>query len=426
MPRRSARLAGLNQHGGAAADSLQATCFLENLSDDQLEYVLRALAPEDLIPASCASKEMQTKVRRVCSSASFLDALWSAHWETWHSARGTRACAIDFMMSLDESRIPLAIGFMGDESIDPARLATVEETVEWDASQRRPRRKVNNDTHYLKYRAEREWPRLTADGGAAACMAALSQPDQRYRTLAACHLRFDEKRVDKDAALASEDEDVWTHPAFHKPMTGDLFSCELIMKQFGDGSGRVRGWPRRSLHYDVEKRDGTNVPVGYEGSVYADCATRLQQAGQEIFLIVNGELHDDDACYAPQPNLARVRLVDPGQAFTAARLCDNEHVGSAKVTTWVGDIELCFNGPFGQVCHIMRRVPDKKPCPDPLEGECGCVMTDSGSDGNPAGEWWEDPDEPLHATGKYYRKWFTRLNMDGDCLDDSDDESDSD
>ena len=34
----------------------------------------------------------------------------------------------------------------------------------------------------------------------------------------------------------------------HLAITGDALSCDLIMKQCGDGRGHLRGWPGRS-HY---------------------------------------------------------------------------------------------------------------------------------------------------------------------------------
>ena len=198
-----------------------------------------------------------------------------------------------------------------------------------------------------------------------------------------------------------------THPPFHKPMTGDLFSCELIMRQFGDGTGRVRGSPGRSHDFYTEEQDGFMVPIGYQGGIYGDHATRLILAGQEVLMSTYGDIHDEYCCYPEQASIARVRLLAPGQTFTAEYLLDNQHVGSAKMTTQADDIEVFFNGGFGQVCHIMRPVPIGSTCPDPLVGDAGCVMTE-----NPAGEWWDSGHDELDY---YINSWYTQYDLNGDA-----------
>ena len=406
------------ERDAAAFDNL-----LSQFSDDQLECVLQFLEVHDLIPVACASKDMHVRVRGVCSQAASLDTRWSNHWQSWHSRGGTSARAIKFMLSLDASRIPKEIFPSGSRTQvgeDPKELAHMLEAKEARAWRGRRRRRQVPDCE-LQYRADRDWPRQTADGGAVACMQELSRQDQRYRTLAACHLHFDEDHVDRDAELESR-TDVVTHPPFHKPMTGDIFSCDLIMRQFGDGTGRVRGWPGRSDDYDTEEQDGFMVPIGYQGVIYGDHATRLILAGQEVLMSAYGELHDDRHCYPEQVSLARVRLLAPGQTFTAERIEFNKHVGSAKMTTQAGDLEICFNGDFGQVCHIMRPVPMGSSCSDPLEGEGGCVMTESGTE-NPAGKWWDSGHD---EDDDYISSWYTRYDLNGDAVYDPEAESEDD
>ena len=164
---------------------------------------------------------------------------------------------------------------------------------------------------------------------------------------------------------------------------------------------------------------------GYPGDAFLDGALTIVRAGHEAFLTVEAELHEDECCYAPQPCFARVRLIAPGQTFTAAYLEENQLKGTAEMTSRTGDLELCFCGSFGNYCHIMRRVPSGKACcPDPLA--CDYPLMDK----NPAGRWWVDRNEPRKGGNyKYFDSWFKKRSPEGELLypdSEGDEEEDGD
>ena len=93
--------------------------------------------------------------------------------------------------------------------------------------------------------------------------------------------------------------------------------------------------------------------------MYARCIFGSRRAGPDFaamqrtfeamhaLLTVVAEECSGGACFAPTPCLARVRLIRPGQTFTAAKTIDAELEGTATMKSQPGDLELCFHGSFG-------------------------------------------------------------------------------
>ena len=111
----------------------------------------------------------------------------------------------------------------------------------------------------------------------------------------------------------------------------------------------------------------------------------------------------------------------PGQRFVAQRMEANDHVGSAKMTSQPGDLELCFHGSLGKYCHIMRRVPEGNSLFDPADGYSGNAITDNNQ--NPAGQWWESANDEDVA---YHRGWYKRYDLDGRRMEDDEHQGDTD
>ena len=399
--RRSPRLAAQPRHIRVASRLTSSVISPDGfglfalLSRDQIELVLQCLAVEDIVRASWVCEAMRGYAHQLARQPAFADAFWSAHWQTWHTTRGTTALALGFMMSMDASRLPPGHDDeWWHEGWDRCELATDD---------RKPRgtQMATVLARSLQYRADRSWPRETAAGSVDACMAELGRRGQRYRTLAAFNLLYDDTLETTPPGGSFRAID----PPRHRAIISDMRSCELIMRLNGDGTGRIRGFPKRSVYSD---RDEDGEWIGSEGLACMDGAITTLRAGSEAFLTVVTEVHSDDQCYAPCPCFARVRLIKPGQTFTVAHTIDNEHKGTAMIQSQGGDLELCFHGSLGNYCHIMRQVPAGKWCADPLEGEFGREIA------NPAGNWWENDYEPLFGGGMDFHSWYTYYDLDGE------------
>ena len=380
------------------------------LSQDQVECILRCLTVDEMVLASWVGRGMRQSVHQLARQPAYGDAFWSAHWQTWHEAAKTTQREIAFMISMDPSRLPPwsnAWRYCEPGWTNHAHL------LHTDAREGDDDEEEGCSARGGQYRADRSWPRLTAEGGIEACMAELGRKEQRYSTLAAFRLDYD------DALKTRPDASCAVDPPKHVPINGDTFSCELVMKLNGDGSGRMRGWPQRSLYYDKNQAaDGTWEGEGYQGMDYFDGAVTIARAGREAFFTVDTEVHDENHAWSPQPCLVRVRLVAPGQSFMVDHTIDAHPHGKVKITSQAGDLELCFHGSLGNYCHIMRRIPAGAVCPDPLVGECGCVMDD-----NPAGKWWKgNANSGSSDLNHYINRWYKHYNEEGE--EDEEDESD--
>ena len=384
------------------------------LSEDEFERVMCNLTLDEMVPISWVCQSLRRSVHRLARKPAFVDAFWSEHWQTWHAARGTSPLAIGFMLSMDPARLPPWLKeweHSGELNWHPDNLAT--DGFEWDDVFDGVKDDRIRVARPVQHRADRSWPRLTADGGVDACMAELGRRGRRYCTLAAFNLDYDGELDDEYSRGFSSA----VEPPRHKPVVGDVFSCELIMKLNGDGTGRIRGWPRRSSYYDKrDLGDGEFECDGYQGGDHADGKITTVRRGDEAFLNVTAEIFDSHTASSPQPCFARVRLVAPEQIFTADRTVEAKHDGTAKMKTVAGDLELCFHGSFGNVCHIMRRVAMDAEVPDPLVGEFGCVI-----DENPAEKWWrveeghdgDAADDDDDGDCGDFRSWFRRYDLEG-------------
>lgn len=344
------------------------------LDTDALNGVLRALNVDDLLNAAQVSVTLRAAVTALVDCPSYLDNFWNTYWASWHNSCGVSYPALMFMLRVDPSRWARAtLNDLQQGSIESPRATT--------------------DESNTQHRTERPWPRQTAEGGPELCLAELSQPGQRYMTLAAFELSFD----GRNEVEAVPD---------HCPMTGDTASCDLILRQFGDGKGRIRGWPYRSAMFDG--------PGSYEPSgMFLNAQTECVIAGTEVFLRCSGRAHDTRRRYAEDSecNVGRLRRVGAGQTFRVEVIEENTHQGSAEITTRTGDLELYLGG----VCHLLRPVPTGAIVHDPLSlTNCHALEDDPQADDE---EWWEDPgtedsDEDEHAMAG----WYSFFDHDGQPL----------